>query len=122
MLNEGFQQAYQAFEQALQQLRAQAARSNPDPHALQQAFLIAQQLFQLRVLGLDLDLLPPPTQSQVQSYQIEINKLLRLLGMDVMFLQAARQAVTIQQRQAQMLDRIATLLRYCQVLLGQDPE
>jgi hypothetical protein len=120
MLSGLFHEFYQEFYHALQQLQAIATQAHPDRPALQAAFLEAQQLFQLRIMALDLEGLPVTAQSQVQSYQTEINKQLRLLGMDVMFLQAARQSTTAQQRQAQMIDRIKTLLRYCDALLKPD--
>lgn len=113
------QQYYQEFQQALQQLRTIAAQSHPDPTALQSQFLELQQFFQRQMIGLDLAELPPAMQAKVHSYQVEANKQLRILGMDVMFLQAARQPATMQQRQAQMIDRIDTLLRYCEAVLGK---
>ncbi|MBD1871483.1 heterocyst frequency control protein PatD [Oculatella sp. FACHB-28] len=113
-------QHYQQFQNALRQLKLTVTRSNPDLASLHADFLEVQQMFQLRIMGTDLDQIDPAVVSQVQSYQTEINKQMRLLGMDVMFLQAARQPTTAQQRQAQMSDRIVTLIRYCDALLGSE--
>jgi hypothetical protein len=112
-------QHYQQFQNALRQLKITVTRSNPDLASLHADFLEVQQMFQLRIMDTDLDQIDPAVVSQVQSYQTEINKQMRLLGMDVMFLQAARQPTTTQQRQAQMGDRIDTLIRYCDALLGE---
>jgi hypothetical protein len=56
----------------------------------------------------------------VQSYQTEINKQLRLLEMDLMFLKTARQAATLEQRWSGMGDRIHLLTLYCDALLTEE--
>jgi hypothetical protein len=117
VLPESNRQHYRDFQHALQQLLGLIVRANPDGSSLQAAFLEAQQLFQLRIMALETDELDSRVVSKVRSYITEINKQMRLLGMDVMFLQTARQSGKIQQRQAQMGDRIDTVLRYCQALL-----
>lgn len=94
--------------------------ANPDGVLLQSAFLEAQQLFQMQMMSLAMDELEPAIATKLQSIQIEINKQLRLLAMDVMFLQTARKSVTAQQRQAQMGDRIQLLLNYCQAILEME--
>jgi hypothetical protein len=113
-------QHYQQYQNALRQLKITVTRANPDLASLHADFLEVQQMFQLRIMDTDLAQIDPAVVSQVQSYQTEINKQMRLLGMDVMFLQAARQPTTTQQRQAQMSDRINTLIRYCNALLGEE--
>jgi hypothetical protein len=113
-------QVYQEFQQALQKLRILATKANPDPIALRSRFSELQQFFQMQITELDLDEFAEATQAKVRSYRTEINKQLRLLGLDVMFLQTARQSTTTQRRQAQMVDRIDTLVRYCDVLLSEE--
>jgi len=113
-------QHYQQYHHALRQLKNTVTRANPDLASLHADFLEVQQMFQLRIMDTNLDQLDPAIASQVRSYQTEINKEMRLLGMDVMFLQAARQPTTTQQRQSQMSDRISTLIRYCNALLGEE--
>jgi hypothetical protein len=56
----------------------------------------------------------------VQSYQTEINKQLRLLEMDLMFLKAARQGATIEARWKGMGDRIHLLILYCDAILSEE--
>lgn len=120
MLPELYRQRYQEFWQALQRLTAIATQQNPDAQTLQEQFLAVQQFFQVQLVSLALEGLNPAQAAQVQSYQTEINKQLRLLGMDVMFLQAARRSATAQQRQAQMQERIGLLGKYCDALLEEN--
>lgn len=117
MLPAEYQQAYQALQQQIHELSATIALNQPDPRQLQQQFLQCQQFFQQSIMalageGLTDDLLP-----QVQSYEVEVNKQFRLMGVDVMFLQSARQSATRTQRQAQMRDRVQLLLTYCDRVL-----
>ena len=117
MLPAEYQQAYEALRQQIHQLSAAIAVNQPDPRQLQQQFLQCQQVFQQRIIalagaGLSDSLLP-----QVQSYEVELNKQFRLMGVDVMFLQSARQSSTRNQRQAQMRDRLKLLLTYCDRVL-----
>jgi hypothetical protein len=55
---------------------------------------------------------PTETHLQIQSIQTEINKQLRLLETDLIFLKAARQPDTMQQRQQQIQTRVTLLLSY----------
>jgi hypothetical protein len=54
--------------------------------------------------------------SREQSYKTEINKQLRLLEVDMMFLQGAKQLTTLQSRLKNIEERIDTLIRYCQAI------
>ena len=54
--------------------------------------------------------------SREQSYKTEISKQLRLLEVDMMFLQGARQSTTLQSRLKTIEERINTLIRYCQAI------
>lgn len=109
---------YQEFKQVLEQMQQTIAMPLPELPRLQQSLLEVQQFFQQIVRSLSINDLGPADAARVQSYQTEMSKQLRLLGMDVMFLQAARQSETIQQRQAQVSDRLQTLIGYCEALLG----
>jgi len=116
------QQRYERFQEALEQLRLAAVQPNSDSVSLESDVAELQLLFQDQILGLSIADLPLDVEQRVQSYQVEMNKQLRLLGMDVMFLRAARQAVTREQRRNQMNDRIGILIRYCEALLGTGKE
>lgn len=55
--------------------------------------------------------------SQQLSYKTEISKQLRLLEVDIMFLQGARHSTTLQARLKAIEERIDTLLGYCQAII-----
>lgn len=105
---------YQTLQTLLMRLQTLTNQAHPDIIVLQTTFLEAQQLFQLQILSFNLEELPPAIASRLQSLQTELSKQLRLLAMDISFLQSARQSITAQKRQAQMRDRIDLLLQYCE--------
>jgi hypothetical protein len=123
MLPEAHRQIYQEFLRSLEQLQGMATQAKPEPAALIALFQKVQQFFQGQILSLSWENHPDPKMEQrVQSYQIEMNKQLKLMGTDVMFLQAARQSSTAQQRQVQISDRLNLLIGYCNVLLQSKEE
>lgn len=107
-----FLEDVQAFQGQLVAFEALICQANPSASALQQQFLQLQQPFQKQLW---------PAQAELtelaQPILLEMNRTLRLLGMDVAFLQAARQPQTMQQRQQQMRDRGRQLQQFCQGLL-----
>ncbi len=54
-----------------------------------------------------------------QAIHVEINKQLRLLKTDLLFLRSAQQADTQAQRLGQMRDRLTLLERYGEMILGE---
>ena len=110
------QQCYQSFQHLLGETQ-QAFITNNSGLALQSQTTALQQFFREQVLRLQSDELSPAVQHWVQSYHVEIDKQLRLLGVDVLFLQAARQSITTEERRQQVCDRLETLQRYCKALL-----
>jgi hypothetical protein len=117
MLPNLHRQRYQKFKQALEQLQQTGASAQMDAPKLQQNFLEAQQFFQQQIVSLDAGDLKSDIEPRVRSYQTEMSKQLQLLGMDVIFLQAARQSGTAMARVQQLSLRIQTLIRYCDALL-----
>ncbi len=116
MLPNLHRQRYQEFSEVLEQLQQTVVVTPLDAPKLRQMFLEAQQFFQQQLVSLDagdLEQLEP----RVRSYQTEMSKQLQLLGMDVMFLQAARQQGTATARQLQLGDRLKTLISYCDAIL-----
>jgi hypothetical protein len=123
MLPAPYPQAYNAFQRSLQQL--QQAAETVDRPQLQAAFQTAQQIFQqqiipLEAISLETEAIVPTTAVRIRSIQVEINKQLRLLATDLLFLQAARLSATASQRQQQICDRIELLLRYCEAVIEKD--
>ena len=107
------QQQYEELKQRF----AQLGLCISDAAALKVAIAEVHQWFRQHILTLNLDELTPVDQQRVQSVQVEINKQLRLLGVDALFLQTSRQRSTTEQRQQQVYDRLQTLIRYCEAVL-----
>ena len=112
------QERYEAFKQTLQQVQQMAVSPDANSMMLRSEVIALQQYFHDQLLSLSTDTFSSSMQQWVQSYQVEMDKQLRLLGMDVLFLQAAKQATKVLQRQQQVCDRLSTLQRYCEALLG----
>jgi hypothetical protein len=117
MLPNLHRQRYQEFSEVLKQLQQTAASIQLDIPKLRHSFLEAQQFFQQQLVTLSTGELEPSYEPRVRAYQTEMSKQLRLLGMDVMFLQAARQEETVEGRQRQLSDRLKTLTSYCNAIL-----
>jgi hypothetical protein len=109
-----YRQFYQSLEHQLQHLQAIAG----DYSTLQTSVQEIQNFFQQKILPVNLEPLGAIQAAKIQSFQVEINKQLRLLGTDLMFLQAARQSATQHQRQQQISDRLDLLRRYCEAVLA----
>lgn len=119
MLPEIYRQRYQDFRQILERLQTLISQPEFDRAILKADALTVQQFFQDQVRSLDLEALDPTVEQRSHSFHVEMNKQLRLLAMDVMFLQTAKQSATSQQRLGQVSDRITTLIRYCDALLQE---
>lgn len=117
MLPEDYRDRYQKFQQALEQLQQTAAQNQADSSLLRDTFDRVQQIFQAEIASLTGDDLETTLASRLQSYLTEIDKQLRLLRMDVMFLQAAVKSATAQTRLVQIRSRLQTLIGYCQAIL-----
>lgn len=102
----------QRYQQALTLLRAM--QQNPDGPA--DALLV--NLRHLQPLLADaadaIDAATPTLDATLKPWETEINKQLRLLETDAVFLQAARQPTTIRQRCQQVQTRVGLLLNYCE--------
>ena len=120
MLPANYQQIFQTFRIKLKKLQQTITQANPETTLLESHFLAVQQCFQHQIMPLEETALETADQSRLHAYRTEMNKQMRLLGMDVTFLKAARQPATTQQRQAQIRDRIARLIDYCKAVLGEE--
>ncbi len=83
---------------------------------------IAQELHQTfrQTLGsLEIEALEATAARAWQSVLVEIDKQLRLLAMDSLFLATARQSTTFAARCQSMRDRLTLLTRYCDGLIAQ---
>ncbi|MDX2097274.1 MAG: heterocyst frequency control protein PatD [Leptolyngbyaceae cyanobacterium bins.59] len=104
-------QRYETFRDHLRACQ-QILQESGDRDRVKEAIGSLHPFFQREILGSGED----PTHRE-QSYQVEISKQLRLLAVDLTFLQAARQAGTVQQRQQQMIDRLERLISYCEAVI-----
>ncbi|MBW4579676.1 MAG: heterocyst frequency control protein PatD [Tildeniella nuda ZEHNDER 1965/U140] len=114
-----YQPRYRALKQILEEAYQTLALPDSTVVRLRSEVTALQRFCREQILSLQLDELSSDVQHWVQSYHVEIDKQLRLLEVDIVFLQAARQTVTTEQRRQQVRDRLATLQRYCDVLLGE---
>lgn len=112
---EAFQQSYIALQQELEQFQAIAVQD--DSQWMRTSFARIQQDFQQIVQQFESIDLPHP----IPACQTEISKQLKLLGMDVMYLQAARLSTTADNRRGQLLDRVETLKGFCEAVLSAIP-
>lgn len=122
---------YETLRSLSSSMLAQVSGAAESPAGVADLRLLFQQLqaqFQQQVLPLDTSrlegALPPGIASQIApqlpSLHTEMAKQLRLLNMDLMFLQTARQPETARQRTEQMGDRLRLLMRYCDAVLGEE--
>jgi hypothetical protein len=107
---------YHAFNILLKQLHSEVTTTKVDTAQLRQSVTSLQQFFQQQIVPLvnDTDSID---ESRLQSYQTEISKQLRLLEIDVIFLQGARQASTAKHRLDAIGDRLTTLIEYSNAIL-----
>ncbi|MBF2029928.1 MAG: heterocyst frequency control protein PatD [Oscillatoriales cyanobacterium C42_A2020_001] len=120
MLPSSHLQPYETFKQILKEVKDTLFQDTVDRGVLRGVVAKLQDYFHDQILVLDLTELEPKLEQQVQAFQVEINKQLKLLSMDATFLQAAKQASTVEQRLNQAGDRLTLLLRYCEALLNQE--
>ncbi|MBN3874219.1 MULTISPECIES: heterocyst frequency control protein PatD [unclassified Nostoc] len=116
---------YQAFVTLLEQLRSDATSTQILTPELRQGVASLQQFFRQQIVPLADVGDEASLQGEawrVQSYQTEMSKQLRLLEIDVMFLQGARQASTAQTRLQAISDRLTTLIQYCDAILQAEAE
>lgn len=113
MLPNSYLRLYQELLLLLQELRDRV-KSN-DFELLQQNFQQVQKLFQEQILSLSADELDSPIFSQWKSVQTEMNRSLRLLQTDLMFLKSSRQAATSTARLKSVVDRLDKAIDYCRI-------
>jgi hypothetical protein len=115
---------YQIFQTAVAKLAKDLTPTTDlSPSDLKRHLILLQATFSQTIAQIDLANMPPPANHRLQSLQVEIAKELRLLQVDMLFLQTAKQPETVAHRQQQMRNRLGTLLRYCAIVLTpQTPE
>ncbi len=107
-------QKYRAFTTILQQLRSDISSNLLSASLLRQRMVSLQNFFRTEIVPLTTQF---PTE---QSYQTEMSKQLRLLQIDIMFFQGARQASTAKSRVDAISERLTTLIGYCDAIKDMD--
>ncbi len=102
---------YQTFATLLEQFRCQVVSQQLDARGMQQQLTLLKQFFQQQILPL------AEGPSLEQSYRTEMSKLLRLLEIDAIFFQGARQAATAAGRLTAISDRLTKLIEYCHAVM-----
>ncbi len=105
------------FQHNLESLQSQLKSLEVDPKVIQHQLEQVQQLFEHQIMRLNSEVYSP-TVPKWQSYLTETHKQMRLLVIDCRRLQASRQGKTAQIRQTQMINRLGTLIGYCQAILA----
>jgi len=128
MLSDAHRSPYINLQHTLLQLRPLVQLQQPleypqknfsaEEVTVKSAFQAVQRSFQ-QVLTL-WEQLDPVIAASVQPYQTEISRQFRLLQMDMMYLQTARQAATADQRRQQISDRVEQLIQYCEAVLRNE--
>lgn len=109
---QAYLESYQQLGQLFRQLQATIAWDQSTHTELKNDFLKIQQA-QQQIVRLEAEFLDQPFMLQIQAIQTEIYKQLRLLDTDLLFLKAARQSTTMQERKQQMQNRLELLMVYC---------
>lgn len=120
MLPPSHLQPYETFKQSLEEVKDTLFQDTVDRGVLKEVVAKLQDYFRDQILVFDLTGLDPKAEQQIQAFHVEINKQLKLLSLDVTFLQSAKQPSTVEQRLNQASDRLTLLLRYCDALLSPE--
>ena len=104
------------FQQSLESLQIGLITPQLDLKIIYSQCHQVQTLFQDQVMKLQFED-NHPVLPKWQSYLTETHKQLRLLIVDLRRLQAARQGKTAEIRQGQIMNRLETLIAYCQAIL-----
>jgi len=101
---------YQELATFLDEFRTNVTVGKLNPGELRPHLAKLQAFFSQQIVPL------VDANSREQSYKTEISKQLRLLEVDMMFLQGAKQSTTLQARLKTIEERINTLIGYCQAI------
>ncbi|AFY99844.1 heterocyst frequency control protein PatD [Calothrix sp. PCC 6303] len=110
------QDKYDTLMTFLRQLSLNVSVNELSLQELKENIRILQQFFQEQIVPLDSD------EWYERSYRTEISKQLRLLDVDILFLQGAKQPATVESRLKAISDRISILISYCQAVLDGKSE
>lgn len=107
---------YQKFVTLLELLSNNLSNPLLNASSLRQPLIELQQYFVKEIASLTY------LTSRQQSYHTEMSKQLRLLELDITFLQGSKKSATAQTRINNIKERIDTLIRYCQAIINPNHE
>lgn len=108
---------YDSLANLLKQLHSDVTATQLDITQLRQRVAFLQEFFQQQIVPLVNEDTDSLEQGRLQSYLTEMSKQLRLLDIDVMFFQGARQASTAKSRLDAIGNRLTILIEYCKAIL-----
>jgi hypothetical protein len=103
------------WQQLLDLLSNLPTDSIPD---LKVALRQAIELFEGQILTQDLGDIQQPNEGKMRSYLTESHRLLRLLPLDIMFMEVSRNPNTIEQRRQAYQDKLDLLIRYVEAAIS----
>ncbi|MFM6191561.1 MAG: heterocyst frequency control protein PatD [Planktothrix sp.] len=106
------------FQNCLKQLHSTLSSAPLNQPKLKQTFEQLKITFQTQIMRINASDFAPPVESKIQSYLTETHKQIRLLEMDLKFLQASHQSTTFNTRLTQIQNRLDLLLSYGEAMLG----
>lgn len=113
-----YRKQYQGFYDALNVLKESVSGSGEGEDDLKQVFARLKQLYQDEILPLSEEGEKDWQTPRWRSLQTEINRTMRLLQTDILFLQASQKSTTVDQRRKEFLQKIEKLMQFCQEILG----
>ena len=113
---------YRELLNALLELKNLSTAPDFELSSLEKQYALVKEIFQTRALTLTEEAMDEAIASRWLSIQTEINRAIRLLQNDIIFLRSARQTTTRQTRLKVVCDRIEQLIGYCRVLLQETEE
>jgi hypothetical protein len=105
-------QVYHELQQII--LRCRSELTSDNRSMIAETVQTIENCFRQQILATRLD------DDVHHSIHVEINKQLRLLKTDCLFLRSAKQPHIVNQRLQQMADRLVLLERYCEMILAVD--
>jgi hypothetical protein len=78
----------------------------------------AIELFEGEILTQNIEDIQHPNAGKMRSYLTESHRLLRLLPLDVMFMEVSRQPITTEQRRQAYQDKLDLLIRYAEAAIS----
>ncbi|MBE9028388.1 heterocyst frequency control protein PatD [filamentous cyanobacterium LEGE 11480] len=123
----GYLETYQQFQTTIAQCQQTLSTTPNNSSTIRTSVQAIEQYFRHNIIQLtpsdgEDSLNHPTSPPNLYGIQVEINKQLRLLKTDCLFLQSAQQSTKRSQRLQQISDRLTLLQRYCQMALGESLE